>query len=300
MNISSLDHIAVVIVNWERPTDSVECIQSVLASGTSPEQVLLVDNGSQDVSVEVILRACPRIHLLTLPRNQGFAGGYNTGIKQALASGAEKIFLLNNDTIVEPQTIHALSQADWDVAIPKILFHDCPQLIWSAGARWRLFPPSVVMIGYRHPDGSHYDRPHQLRYATGCALMGKRHVFEALGGFDPEFENYMEDYDLFYRIGAAGYKTGYVPSSRVLHKVSQTLGFSSPLRWRYLGRNTVLFYRKEDRFPSWMLWSYLGWFLLRELLKGQVRFLPAFWDGVRQGFDWVREQKRGSLGTRPL
>ena len=288
----------VVVVNWQRPADTIECLQSLKDAGVDAPDILLVDNGSQDGSVEQILAAHAGIQVEHLASNLGFAGGYNAGIARALKSGAEHIFLLNNDTTLDRRAIEVMRSADWDVAIPKILFYDQPEKIWAAGARWRPFPPAVVMNGYLRTDGTAYDRAHPLQYATGCALLARRQVFEKIGGFDQDFENYMEDYDLFFRIQAAGYRVGYVPEARIYHKVSQTLGEQSPARLRYLGRNTVLFYRKDRRFPTWMLWSYLGWYSLREAIKGNARSLNMFWAGVKEGLNWLKEKDR--LGTRAL
>jgi GT2 family glycosyltransferase len=261
---------------------------------------LVVDNGSQDSSIDQISAAHPGIQIECLSSNLGFAGGYNAGIAYALKSAAEHIFLLNNDTTLDPDAIRNLLASGWDVAIPKILFYDQPTKIWAAGARWRRFPPSVVMNGYRRMDGPRYDRSTSLTYATGCAILARRKVFESVGGFDPEFVNYMEDYDLFYRIHSAGYKVGYVPEARIYHKVSQTLGHQSPARWRYLGLNTARFYRKHNRFPVWMLWSYLAWFTLREVIKRNTGVLPDFWVGVREGLRLVKEVGKASHGTRAL
>jgi hypothetical protein len=76
---------------------------------------------------------------------------------------------------------------------------------------------------------------------------------------------------------------GYVPEAIVKHKVSRSLGISSPQHWHYMGRNTVLFYRKDDRFPIYILWCALGWILLRELIQGNSSILPSFWDGMKEG-----------------
>jgi len=83
----------------------------------------VVDNGSGDDSVEQISSAYPEITLLSLHENLGFAGGYNAGIKQALEQGAEYIFLLNNDTTIDPQAVNTLVHAGWDAGVPKILYH---------------------------------------------------------------------------------------------------------------------------------------------------------------------------------
>ena len=285
----------VVIVNWERPHDTIECVRSVQASDVAQLEILVVDNGSTDDSMQQISQACPGVTLLALPRNLGFAGGYNAGIECALASGAEFVFILNNDTTIEPMTIRALVAAPWDVCVPKILRYHEPGRIWAAGARWRRFPPSVVMLGYGilehgEADGPQWDSPRPLDYATGCALMIKRRVLKEVGGFDPDFENYMEDYDFCHRVRAVGYSIGYVPKAKVFHKVSQALGLASPRWWWYMGRNTVLFYRKGRRFSSWQLWSFASWVTLRETVKGNVSCLPHFWRGVKNGLEFL-EQK---------
>jgi hypothetical protein len=295
-----MTELVVVIVNWQRPNDTIECIQSLKNAGVTAGEILLVDNGSQDSSVEHILSAHPGIQVESLPQNLGFAGGYNAGITLAMHNKADYIFLLNNDTTLDPHAITALRDSGWDVAIPKILFYDQPEIIWAAGARWRVFPPAVVMNGYLKADGPAHDQSKALRYATGCAILARRQVFEALGGFDQNFENYMEDYDLFFRIHASGYRVGYVPQARVYHKVSQTLGIQSPLRWRYLGRNTVLFYLKDRRFSVWMLWCYLGWFFVREIFKGNARSLPMFWAGIKEGLVCIKGKEKEELGSRSL
>lgn len=292
--------LSVVIVNWQRAADTIECIQSLIEANVEPAEIILVDNGSQDSSVAQICAAHPGIHVECLQSNLGFAGGYNAGIAQALKSGAEHIFLLNNDTTLDPQAVKQLLAAGWDVAIPKILFYDQPKQIWAAGSRWRIFPPAVVMNGYLQMDGEKYDQPTQLMYATGCAILARRKVLEGVGGFDQDFENYMEDYDLFFRINRAGYHIGFVPQARIYHKVSQTLGSQSPIRLRYLGRNTVLFYRKDNRFPGWMLWSYLSWFLIRELAKGNGKTIPLFWNGVREGLRLIKDKEKAKVGARTL
>ena len=275
--------VMVIVVNWELPQDTLACLRSLAGSTIEHLRILVVDNGSKDDSISKIETAFEDVEILSLPTNMGFVGGYNAGIERALTSDASHIFLLNNDTTVEPSAIQLLLNTPWDIAVPKILLMAQPEVIWSAGARWRRFPPSVVMNGYLKLDDGTYDEQHSLEYATGCALMVKRHVLEAIGGFDNEFENYTEDYDFFYRAGEAGFSSGYTPEARIYHKVSATLGVSSPEKWWYMGRNTVLFYRKENRFPGWKLWCHIIWVLIREGIKGNAGRLPAFWQGVQSG-----------------
>jgi hypothetical protein len=250
-----------------------------------------------DSSVQQISEACPETDMLVLEKNLGYAGGNNAGISYALENGADLIFLLNNDTIVDPNTISELvkcleEESAWAITVPKILYYSKPGHIWAAGARWRRFPPRVTMIGFNKKDAPRYNHIRELTYATGCALMVKRAVFTHIGGFDPVFINYQEDYDFCYRARQAGYRLLYVPQAIVMHKVSRSLGHDAPERWHYLGRNTVLFYRPGERFSWTSLLSFLGWVVLRELVNGNGSHLPAFWRGVYEGFTVLQQSGR--------
>ena len=119
MNNKAFD-VVVVIVNWERPPDTIQCIRSVLESQLVKLQIVVVDNGSRDDSIKQIRSAFPEISLIPLKRNLGFAGGFNVGIEWALQMPVPYIFLLNNDTVLEATTIKSLIEAPWDVSVPRL------------------------------------------------------------------------------------------------------------------------------------------------------------------------------------
>ena len=281
----SAGKVAVVIVNWERPEDTIQCVHSVMDADYPDINLILVDNGSSDDSIAQFKAEFGQISIIELPENQGFTGGYNAGIEKALELDSPFIFLLNNDTVIEKNTLFELVNSGWDIAVPKITFYDSPTTIWAAGARWRPFPPTIKMIGYKKTDRPQYNAACRLDYATGCALLVRKEVFDKISGFDPRYENYMEDYDFTFRAREAGFEIGYVPGAEVRHKVSRSLGESSPKWWKYLGRNTVLFYRHKNRFSGLTVWFVLAWFIIREIFNGNIRNLPAFWDGVRDGLE---------------
>jgi GT2 family glycosyltransferase len=146
----------------------------------------------------------------------------------------------------------------------------------------------VKIRGYGQLDHGQYNSPGPLEYATGCALLVRRQVFEKIGGFDEDYESYMEDYDFCYRSRQAGFSLGYHPRAVVYHRGSMTLQ-SDPARiWWYLGRNTVLFYRKYDRFPAWMLRLFLAWTAMREIVKGKPWRVKAFIEGYRRGYEQLQ------------
>ena len=240
------EQLCVIIVNWNRPADTIDCVRSLLAAGVPETAVLLVDNGSEDESVAQFTTAFPAATLLPLPHNLGFAGGYNAGIEAALQTDAAWLFILNNDTTVATDCLMQLMQGE--ARIPKILYFDDPKRIWAAGARWRAWPPGVVMRGFQAADNGRFDTPMPLDYATACALLVRRTVFETIGTFAESYGSYMEDYDFCYRLRQAGLPMAYMPKGRVFHKVSLTLGEGSPQKWYYLGRNVTLFMRENGRF----------------------------------------------------
>jgi GT2 family glycosyltransferase len=280
---SNPQSLTVIIVNWERPRDTLECIQSVLNQDILNLQILVVDNGSRDNSVALISEQYPSLTYLQLPENIGFTGGYNAGIQVAIETGARWVFLLNNDTWLFPGCIRALLDSGWDVAVPKITYHSEPDRIWCAGASWRAFPPAVIMRGYRRLDSPVYNQPCELQYATGCALLISHEVLANLGGFNSLFENYMEDYDFCWRVKQARFRIGFVPAAKLSHKVSLSLGQASPTRWKYLGRNSVFFYGNRHHFSPWVLWCHLAWVTLRETQKGNINSIRPYIEGIQLG-----------------
>jgi GT2 family glycosyltransferase len=278
----------VVIVNWNRAVDTIECVQSLLKASLLFQQLIIVDNGSDEGNLNQICEAFPLIEIHKLAENQGFTGGYNYGINLALETSTSNILLLNNDTIVDTETLPALLNATWDVCVPKIYFYDYPSIIWAAGAAWRSFPPMVIMRGYKKQDSKYYAKSVELEFATGCALLVRRKVFRQVGVFDSQFENYFEDYDFAYRLRNAGFHIGFVPRAKVWHKVSRSLGQSSYKRWWYQGRNSVLFYQRDLSFTDWNFYNYLLWVIMRELINLNFSHLPDFLRGVRAGKELLK------------
>lgn len=290
MNESVL--VAVVIVNYCRMKDTMECIDSIMENDEFQNNLLiiLIDNGSTDNSYEVFLQEYKndkRIIVEKTNQNLGFTGGYNRGIKLAISSKANWVYLLNNDTIVEKNSLKKLIDPDYDILIPKILVYSEPELVWAAGAKWRSFPPGIIIRGYIKKDKQLYNKSKIIEYATGCAIMIKTEALLKVGGFDDNFVNYFEDYDFFYRAKEFGLKTYYQPQSIILHKISKTLGDNSEEKWFFLGRNSILFFRKNKRFSLLTLLSYTIWIIIRETFKGKFKQLQSFLHGINAGIKFI-------------
>lgn len=283
--------VGIIILNWNRPLDTIACLRSLAYITYSNYYIIVVDNGSTDGSPDQIRAVVPDVELLVNSQNLGFAAGANIGIGRALERGADYILLLNNDTVVAHQFLTPLVKASEKdatigISVPKIYYYYDPTRIWSAGARWQPFPPRVKIIGLGQKDNPKYNEPYDLDYATGCAMLVRRHVFETVGGLDPVYFMYQEDYDFCYRVRKAGFRIVYVPQAKVWHKVSRGLGENSPRKWYLWSKSAVTFYARH--FSGLTLVSFLGWVVVREILKGNVLFFRPFLHGV---FDGLRTLK---------
>ncbi len=268
----------VIILNWNGWQDTVECVRSCLDLTSSDFQILVVDNGSTDNS-EAMLRSrlagLDRVSILQTGGNLGFAGGNNVGIRHALSQGADYLWLLNNDTVVDRAALSALvdaAAADHAIGIlgSKICFYDRPDHLNTAGGsiNWKTGQPSL--IGYGEKDDGRFDRLREVDTVSGCSLFIKREVVEKIGLMDERFFLYFEESDWVVRAGKAGYKVVYAPGSKVLHKVSaSTGGHESPDMKYYMTRNNMLFMKKntDDKSYRLFLLNYLFNLMPREFLR---------------------------------
>ena len=245
------DKAAVIIVNWNGWQDTVACLDSCAGLEYANREIVVVDNGSTNDSVARIREAHPSVTLLETGANLGFAGGNNVGIRAAIDNGARYVWLLNNDTTVEPRALSALVEAvaadpDAGIAGSKITYFDHPDVLWYAGGEFTPAGP-VRHRGLDEPDTGQYDRLEETGFITGCSLLTTADVIERLGLLAEEYFLYWEEADFDWRVHAAGYKLLYVPGSVVRHKVARSLGESwGTTQTAYLVRNMLLFYRRNQ------------------------------------------------------
>ena len=229
---------SVIIPNWNGLRYLRPCLDA-LAEQTYPDrEVLVVDNGSQDASVETMAREYPWVRVLALPENLGYAGGCNAGIQTARG---DILVLLNNDTVPEPGWLAALVTAldehpDAGSAASRIMLYDRRDTLHSAGDLYRAngIPDSR---GVWQPYGPPYDRAAYVFGGCGGAVAIRRDVIEQVGAFDRRFFMYCEDVDLNWRAQLAGWRCIYTPDAVVYHHLSATGG--GPLASYYVGRNTL-------------------------------------------------------------
>lgn len=242
-----------VVVNWNQRQLTLDCLKSLFEQHYVNFSVVVVDNGSQDDSVSAIREAFPQVVVCENGRNLGIAAANNIGIRYALDKEADYVFLLNNDTTVDPDMLAQLvsvaeSEATIGMTGPSMLYFDQPDTIWCGGNRidWRTGGTERLLAGASFAAVAHRDCE-RVDFITSCAVCIKSVVFRSSGLMDERFFIYYDETDWFARAAAAGWETVYVPQARMWHKVSATMGTSSPTTDYYMVRNSFLFLAKNLR-----------------------------------------------------
>jgi GT2 family glycosyltransferase len=251
--------VAVLILNWNGRELTIDCLRSLMTVETPNVELILVDNGSTDGSVEAIRdRFGERVTVIANKQNLGFAGGNNAGIRHALDTGADFVLLLNNDTVVDAALIDYMLQPFADdprvgITGPKIYYYTPRDQIWFAGGRIFLARGTSCHVGIRQTDTGQYDRRTEIDYVTGCALMASRAVFESCGLLDPSYVAYYEDADFCMRARRAGFSIVYEPGGKVWHKISaSTGGQMSRRKITRKFKSTWKFFRRYSKPWHWL------------------------------------------------
>jgi len=233
----------VVVLNWRKPTDTLACLESLVQIGYPDARVVVVDNGSGDDSVALIRQRYPEVRVLEAGANLGYAGGNNVGIRYALDRGAEWVCILNNDVIVAPDFLKILwvtAQAHPDIGVvtPLVAEMTDQERVWALGSAVNRASGVVSRLHAGDPVTKWRDQPpFEVDVASGAAMLIKRGVLEPVELMDEDFFLYYEETDWCLRIRRAGYRILAVPGSVVWHKVSATLGTTSPAIDYYMLRN---------------------------------------------------------------
>jgi len=298
-----LETLYCVTVNWNLPRDTAACVESLLSAGLPPGQIIIVDNSSTDDSVAMLrARFGPSAHILEAAVNRGYADGCNTGILRALSLGAERVLLLNNDTVVAQDffaELEAAVVADSSIPIlaPLILDYDVPETIWYLGDR-RIdgLPISMSLRRGRLVPGE-LPQLVAVDFVSGCAMMVERRVFEEIGVFDAGFFMYAEDVDFCWRARSAGLRLACATRARMWHKVSRSAGRSNPRSVYLRVRNQIWFYRMHT--PVSRLPVLVGFTLARTLRKslevalgGNPRLIVSLWQALVDG--WLDPMPKGA------
>ena len=225
--------VSVVLVNYNGRHHLERCLPALAATRDVPVETIVVDNGSNDNSLEWLAVNHPGVRVLAMGANLGFGAANQRGIE---AASSEYVALLNTDTMVEPGWLRALLatlMADPGIGAAcstlRLLGH--PGVLNASGG-------GMTKLGFGfdqefgQPAGGDTPVLAECLFPTAAAMLMRRRDFEAVGGFDPEFFMYHEDVDLGWRLWLEGLRVVVVGDSIVHHAHGGTLKRERSLEWR--------------------------------------------------------------------
>ena len=270
---------SIVVVNWNRRSLLERCIYSIEQQTSRDFELILVDNGSTDGSLDCLHRTnLPALRLICNLENRGFGRAVNQGI--AVARG-QFIALVNNDVCLDSNWLEEMERgfknhSEIGMYASKILFAKDPNridkvghLIYSDG--------QCYGRGHREQDIGQYNQIEEVLWPDGAAAIYCAEVFHEIGLFDEEFFAYCDDSEFGMRAQLFGWKCLYIPTALAYHDRSATLGVYAPDKVFLLERNRI-------------------WLAIKLMPAQQLAFLP-FYSGARYLFSlWALIARRGDIG----
>lgn len=273
---------SVIIPTWNGAELLAAALESLEAQTFRPFEVIVVDNGSTDGTVDRLAPAHPEVRWVRFSENRGFAAAVNAGIR---AARADIVALLNNDTEAEPGWLGALVDAlerhpDAGSAASRMLRFDDRSRIDSAGVQLGLYGSQ---IGEGAADGPTFDVERDVFAACAGAAAYRRAALEEVGLFDERYFAYFEDVDVGARLQLAGYRCVYVPEAVVYHHGSATGQRIPDRKFFLLMRNSLFVFfqnmplrRMVPWAPAVLLWPFVRALLDRRPLRVAAHALVAF------------------------
>lgn len=277
------------ILNWNGLDDTIECLESVFTMDYLYPIVIVVDNASTDGSTVIIRRKYPQVILLENKENLGFTGGNNVGIRYAMEHDADYVWLLNNDAIVEVNTLSALIDvAEKDPSIglvsPQVNDYSNPLKVQFRGScfDWTTFEEISPSNNSDEVDSKFQTGRDVTLWGTG--LLIKRAVIEKVGYLDEKFFAYYEDFDYSIRALKADFRNVLHSGAKIFHKNDPSRGENkSPYFYYYNLRNRYLW--RNVYFQGWRRINMQRKYLATVL--GRISYIVKYRNGHKEYLDAI-------------
>ena len=305
--------LAIIIVTWhvrDMALDALRTLFADLAQTSLKTQVVVVDNASNDGTVEAIRQHYPQVHIIASDENLGFGRANNIGMAHLGFGGdtpadqlPKAVYLLNPDTLTQPGATRALYDALMaDVhngLVGARLTYDDGSFQHSAfafpGLRqlWVEFfwTPGRFIEGRfngRYPrDLYDSSEPFEVDFMLGATMMLRREVIQQTGMFDEQFFVYSEEVDWQWRIRKAGWRILCVPKAHIVHLVGQSTMQVKAKSVLYLWESRLNLFRKH--YPAWKLLLAKRLIALGMQRKIRLARHENLSDDVIQAYQAVRE-----------
>lgn len=220
---------SIILLGYNKVDFTFQCLRSLFREiDLTENEIIVVDNASSDETPRLLELLKTKVRVIRSEENKGFVEGCNQG---AAAARGKYVVFLNNDTIVQPRWLDAMTEtieADETVgAVGSMLIYPDGHLQEAGGIIWN--DASAAAYGSNeNPRELRFNFAREVDYCSGASLLLKKDLFDRLGGFDRRFAPaYYEDTDLCMSVRAVGYKVIYQPESRLIHFEGTTAGIST-------------------------------------------------------------------------
>lgn len=248
--------VTVIIVTYNSAEQIEACLTSAIHEAEDfNQEITVVDNDSQDGTVEIIKSKFPTVRLFDTKQNLGFAKACNYAVRHC---SSPYILLLNPDTIVLDNAVgkvlrFAKEHPQYGFYGGRTLKEDGktlePSSCWGQPSVWSLFLFATGLSTlFKHRNffdpeaiGSwKRDTVREVGVITGCFLLANKMAWDKISGFDEHYWLYGEDTDLAMRARAAGYKPVIYPEAVVIHEVGQSSTSAQKMIWLYRGKVSII------------------------------------------------------------
>lgn len=250
----------VVVLHWRNYERTRDALKSLRAISYSNYRVIVVDNFSNDQSVEKLQLEFPEHIFICNEENLGFSKGCNVGIRAALKDARSAyVMLINNDATISPDSLGAaVAFAENDalagVIGGKVMLSRPPYTIWYAGGQIDFWRGQAVVRGYGEVDRGQYDEPSETGFVTGALMLIKRAVLTKVGLLSEDYFFGVEEWEFSVRARRAGFKLFYVPGFRGAHEADGSHWNYDPKFVYNSYRNKLIFQQSHLPrllFPVW-------------------------------------------------
>ena len=298
----------VLTLNWNGKYLLDDCLISYLENDYANFELVMIDNGSEDGSVDYVKSNFPAVKVLQNEKNLGYSGGFNVGLDYVFnRNNADYVLISNNDVKADQKVISELVKvAETDERIGfvtgKVYYYDNPDILQTVGKKEDPIRWNGDHIGNREKDVGQFDEVKERFFVDDIFTLVRKNMYNEIGGYDTTFFLQGEEYDWQARAKEKGYKIFYTPFAKIWHKESMTLGKYSAKKAYYDARNPmlVILKHKSPQFFRRYFRNHLKTGVLRSslvALKNGLRIKTAWkiWAGFFSGLYWGFKNKKLTL-----
>lgn len=296
--------VIVLILSYNGKYLLEDALNSYLKNDYANYQILVIDNGSDDGTVDYVNENYKNVLVKRIEKNHGYSGGFNFGLNIAFNEmDADYALITNNDVVADKDIISelvkvAVTDDKIGFTTGKVYFNEKKDTLQTVGMSYDPVRLNGGHIGNAEVDKGQYDEVTERYFADDVFTMVNKNLYKEIGGYDPEFVLQAEQFDWQMRAKEKGYKIMFTPHAKLWHKESMTIGRHSPTKLYYDARNPMIVLMKyvdAKKFKEYF-WLHLKKDTLRASLVNvkhfDFRIALNIWLGFFSGIKWGIKNKK--------